>query len=164
MPQAEPQRRLPRVLAGATALLLAARVLSPEPKSLVQWVPLEVAVHAARQSRKPILYYFSAEWCSPCRKLERTVFASAQTAREVGERFVPVKVMDREQEEGKNPPAVEELQKRFNVSGFPTLVVARTDGSLVARVVGLGGGASSIRRFLSRSSLDAHRPRPAAGS
>ena len=163
MQPAEPQRRLPKMLAIVTALLLAARLLAPDPKSLVVWVPLEAAARAAEQSEKPILYNFAAEWCSPCKKLDRTVFARADMAKLINERFVSVKVMDREREEGKNPPSVQELQDRHKVSAFPTLVVARADGSQVAQTVGSSGGASGIRSFLNRSLREAERLRPAAG-
>ena len=91
------------------------------------------------------------------------MFARADTAKLINEGFVPVKVMDREREEGKNSPNVQELQGRHQVASFPTLVVARADGSQIARTVGLSAGASGIRSLLKRSLGEAHRPRTTAG-
>jgi len=162
MRPAEPQRRLPWGLAAVTALLLAARLLAPDPRGLVVWVPLEAAAQAAEQSGKPILYSFSAEWCAPCKSLDRDVFARANAAKLINERFVPVRVTDQQREQGKNPPGVQELQDRYRVSGFPTLVVARADGSPLSQRAGVRGGGAAVARFLEQALREAAETAPPA--
>ena len=53
--------------------------------------------------------------------------------------FVAARVVDREKEEGKNTPLVDELQRRYSVRAFPTLIAADASGREVARMEGYGG-------------------------
>jgi len=141
------QRTIPRVLLAIVALIVIARVaveLMPkgvrhEGNSRVNWVPLEDAKPRAAQSHKMILYEFSAAWCGPCQMMEREVFADARLATRINTEFVPVHVVDRQQEEGSNPPDVDGVQRLYGVRAFPTLVVADANGSLIGRVEGYGG-------------------------
>ncbi len=47
----------------------------------------------------------------------------------MNEHFVPVIVVDRMREDGRNEPKVAELLQRFSVQGFPTLVVTGGSGT-----------------------------------
>ncbi|HUP47930.1 MAG TPA: hypothetical protein VNA04_03985 [Thermoanaerobaculia bacterium] len=69
------------------------------------------------------------------------------TPEEINERFIPVRVIDRMQEDGANRPAVAELQRRHSVSGFPTLVIADA-GRERARMDGFGG-KNAFERMMS---------------
>ncbi len=89
------------------------------------------AAQAARLG-KPVLYDFTADWCAPCKLLDKD-WADASVAERVNAAFVPVRIMDRMREEGRNAPDIAELQRRYEVSAFPTLVVAAPDGRLIAK-------------------------------
>ena len=54
-------------------------------------------------------------------------------AERVNAAFVPVRIMDRMREAGRNAPDITELQRRYEISVFPTLVVAAPDGRLIAK-------------------------------
>ncbi|MCL4822695.1 MAG: thioredoxin family protein [Anaerolineales bacterium] len=119
------------VLAG---LLLFGRVMSgvleyrnpSRAPDLVRWQEPVAAMEGQADSGKPLLFWFTADWCGPCAQLEREVFRNGKTSELVNARFVAVRVVDREFEEGQNAKEVEELQRRFSVQGFPTLVAVRT--------------------------------------
>jgi thiol:disulfide interchange protein len=124
------QRALPVWLPVVVAVLIVARVISSRfavmsPVDLVRWVPADRAERLAAAMHKPLLYEFSAEWCGPCHVLEADVFRDPQLAALINERFVPVKLVDRQREEGRNPPDVARLQSQYGVDAFPTIIVAR---------------------------------------
>lgn len=99
----------------------------------LRWRPLLAGEEEALAAGKPVLYFFTADWCPPCDVLKRTVFENEDVVDLVERQFVPVEVVDREQEDGVNLPEVEAVGFRFLVTGLPTLVVARARGGPAKR-------------------------------
>ena len=129
------QRAIPIALFVIAAVLVAARVIVPlfereAPKSsdAVQWLTPDEGLRLASASDKPILFDFTADWCQPCHMLDAEVFRNPAIAKSINERFIPIRVVDRKQEEGRNAPEVDQLQQRFGVRGFPTVVFADRSG------------------------------------
>jgi thiol-disulfide isomerase/thioredoxin len=100
---------------------------------------------------KPILYDFTAAWCPPCRRLETEGFSDPQIASLINGAYVLSRVVDRKREDGRNSPATDELQGRYSITAFPTLVVATPNGRPIARLNGYPG-RTSLLRFLQESS------------
>ena len=138
------QRSIPISLFVIAIALVAARVAFPliqrdAPKSGgVYWLTPEEGMRLAASSGKPILFNFTAEWCQPCHRLDVEVFSDPAIARGISARFIAIRVVDRRQEEGRNPSEVDELQQRFGVRGFPTVVFADRGGER-ARMEGFRG-------------------------
>lgn len=144
-------RRVPVVLLGLAAVLLIARVgieavrLSQPARvytstsdTLVRWTPVDAAESASAATGKPILYEFTAEWCPPCKRMQREAFADPATADLINRSFVPVQVYDRAREEGRNADVVTALLDRHRVAAYPTLVVVR-NGQEITRIEGYPG-------------------------
>ena len=100
---------------------------------------------------KPILYDFTAAWCPPCHRLDAEGLSDPQIASLISSAFELSRVVDRRREDGKNPRAIDELEGRYSVGGFPTLVVATPDGRPIARLVGYPG-RNSLLQFLREAS------------
>jgi len=116
-------------------------------RDLVRWVPVAEASTLAGREQKIRMFDFSAAWCGPCRILEREVFADPELSSMLNGSLIPVKIMDRQREDGRNSPAVAQLQEQYGVQGFPTLVFADPSGAMIDRVDGYPGKAEIENRL-----------------
>ncbi len=113
----------------------------------VIWVAPEKALATAKRLKKPILYDFTAAWCPPCRMLHRELFEDPKAARYINKNFVPVRVMDRSREDGRNKPIVERLQAKYEIGAFPTMILTTHDLSRSAQIVGYVDRAQALSLF-----------------
>jgi thiol:disulfide interchange protein len=113
---------------------------------LVRWQPREKAAALAKASGKPILYDFTAAWCAPCKMVDRD-WEDPALADQVNAAFVPTRVVDRAREDGRNSPEIAELESRYEIVGFPTIVAATPDGALIAKTDGYRG-KDAMAQFL----------------
>ena len=152
-----PQTRIPALLFVAVALALAVRAVTgilggghgQAEAGRVSWKPRERAAQLARAGGKPILYDFPAAWCGPCKMLDAD-WEDSTIASRVNEGFVPARIVDRTREDGRNAADVDDLLRRYDVSGFPTLVAADADGNLIAKLEGYRG-RRALEDFLSKT-------------
>jgi len=89
----------------------------------IQWYSIHDGEEEFKKGQKCILYDFTAGWCHFCKILEAEVFEIKPVAQFINQYFIPITVMDRVQEDKKNSPEVEALQSKYDIRGFPTLVV-----------------------------------------
>jgi len=127
-------------LALAAALLLAGSLRADSPRTdRVKWRSIATGEAEARKSGKPVLYFFTADWCGPCHVLKDQVFAETRAADRIHRDFVPVVLADQSRETGQNENEMLRLARKFEIQGFPTLVVARPDGKKAVRLAGWAG-------------------------
>lgn len=162
-PPPRSQSSLPSVLWWSLLAVVLFRVVTAVmdrgdagSEGLIQWRSREQAPHLSQTKGRPILYDFTAAWCGPCKLLDRD-WADADVAEKVNESFVPARVVDRQREDGKNPPDVAEMMHRFDISGFPTLVAASADGKMIAKLEGYRGRAALLE-FLEEASKPGAAP------
>jgi thioredoxin-like negative regulator of GroEL len=89
---------------------------------------VDKAFSLARQTGKPVFLYWGAVWCPPCNQVKATLFSRADFV-ERSRAFVPVYV------DGDKPGA-QKVAARFKVSGYPTMILFKPDGSEITRLPG----------------------------
>lgn len=97
----------------------------------------EAAQKLARQLNRPLLIHFSAEWCGPCRRMDRTVLNSAAVLNHIASATVGVKV---------DSDKRRDLVKKFNVRSLPTDVIVDSNGRVLAK----SEGYQEQRQYLSQ--------------
>ena len=117
-------------LVVAAALLAAAGLgaLAPTParadvsapaNGRLRWrTDAAAAEREAIKGHRPLLLFFSADWCMPCKEMLRRSFADAAVSELVARRFVPLLVDVTDDES----PA-RAIRDRYRVVALPTLLV-----------------------------------------
>ena len=136
--------RQPRaLLAALLSLLLASSALASGDRG-VRFRTIAEGFAEARASGRPLLLFFTADWCPPCHSLELEFFSASHFVKQIEKEYVPVKVVDRMREDGRNAPEVQGLITSANVTGFPTLIVVRPDGKTAVRNVGYSSRSATL--------------------
>lgn len=125
-----------------TALILASVWLWRHDgmQSPVAWEAMPAGAAAGRlpAADRPAVLDFSADWCIPCREMERTTYVDPEVVREA-RRFRMIKVDLTE-----DTPATADLVARFSVQGVPTVLLISREGAEVRRLVGYVGPADFL--------------------
>src|SRR3954470_1699923 len=117
------------ILVGSLTAVAAA---TPAAGSGIAWqyvssdAEVDKAFDLGRRSGKPIFLYWGAVWCPPCNQVKATLFSRPDFI-ERSRTFVPVYV------DGDKPGA-QKVAARFKVTGYPTMVLFKPDGTEITRL------------------------------
>ena len=110
--------------ASRMLLLLVLLFTFPAMGDEIQWLKsLEQAKQQAQETKRPILIHFDADWCGPCKRLDRMVFSNAELAKAINAGVVPVRL-----NVDKHPKIADE----FGIDALPTDVYLSMDGEVIS--------------------------------
>ena len=129
------KRILLTLVACVTALALRAGEL--------EWLTdLTRAQALAKSEKKAVLIDFTgSDWCGFCIKLDKQVFATKEFAAYAKDNLVLVSLdFPRKKEQPAELKATNaKLKSRYEVSGFPTVIMIDSEGRILGKQVGYGG-------------------------
>jgi thiol:disulfide interchange protein len=103
----------------------------------------ELGRRIATERNQPCLVFFTAHWCTYCRRMEQTTFQDAAVS-QLASQFVCVLV---------DADAEPEICRRLQVSGYPTVELISPAGTSLGRMTGwqsAPGFVHSLRAALHR--------------
>jgi thioredoxin-like negative regulator of GroEL len=90
-------------------------------------VPIGDAISRAAEEKRLLVVDFTAEWCQPCKLMDRITWSAPDVAAWIGEHAVAVQI---------DVDADQELARTFGIRAMPTIVVLRGDTE-IDRATGL---------------------------
>jgi thioredoxin 1 len=93
------------------------------PSNNVAWAEnITLAQQRAADSDKPIILYFTGDWCVPCRIMKRQVWADEEVTALVNDQFIPVAL-------DVDDPENAALMERYSIVGPPVIIVTDAEGN-----------------------------------
>lgn len=116
---------------------LSAFTAAGEPSEV--WHPAyESAAAKSRETERPMLIHFYAEWCGPCRRMEAGVLNHPTVLDGLRDRVAAVKV---------NYDRRPDLVGRFNISLLPCDVLVAPDGEVLLKTTGYASETTYVERI-----------------
>ncbi|MBX9687336.1 MAG: thioredoxin family protein [Candidatus Obscuribacterales bacterium] len=103
-------------------------VIASEGK--LAWMDVNSAKAAAKAKNKLILADVYTDWCGWCKVLDKNTFHNPEVEDYISKNFVLMKV------NAEDGAAGTEIAKNFQIQGFPTVMVFKANGKVLARIEG----------------------------
>jgi thiol:disulfide interchange protein DsbD len=120
-----------KTIFSVIVLVISIYALIPSEKLEPDWKKFSIENYEASLiNNERMVIDFYADWCIPCKELDALTFSDKRVLEEFN-RFTVYKV-----DMTKNNEINEQLRKRFNVVGMPTVLVIDSNGNEIKRLTG----------------------------
>ena len=98
-----------------------------EEKVQIQWLSYEKGLALAKETGKPVLVNFTADWCRYCHMMKKETYSKPAVISYVNEHYVPVKV-DTQRDQA--------TAARYYVRSIPVIWFLSSDGEKITSLPG----------------------------
>jgi protein disulfide-isomerase len=134
-----------RILSALLFCCVAGTLLAADPSWMTS-LP-DAKAKAEKEKKLLLLDFTGSDWCGWCKKLDAETFSKPEFAEYASNHLVLVQI-----DFPANKPQSDELKAankalgtKYGISGYPTLLAMKPDGTVVWKQVGyLAGGPSAI--------------------
>jgi thioredoxin len=99
---------------------------------------LMAAQKVAKSTRKLVMIDFRAEWCGPCKMLDRTTWKDENVISTLKDKVVAIKVDVDENSE---------LAAKYSIHSLPTVIFVDGNGNEVSRFIGYRDAEGFLKEF-----------------
>lgn len=120
-----------------SALLILAGLSTASAKTFAD-LKFDDACTKAKKEGKIVLVDFYTTWCGPCKRLDKETWTDPEVIKLLESKTVSIKI-DAEKET--------KLAERYKIEAYPTVLLAKPDGTEIDRLVGFREPAAFIADF-----------------
>lgn len=116
---------------GLMIILAACNNTSQKPESKIHFFDgtFEKALVKAKKENKLVFLDAYANWCGPCRKMDRVVYSDQRVGDVFNAKYVSFKLNVDNKKDSK-------IAQRYGVTVLPTLMILDADGNVLKQITG----------------------------
>lgn len=112
-------------ISGIIIILVASTyfVLLSDHSDGIKWTPYNTSILSdASQEKRPVVFDIYADWCMPCRELDKTIFTDPEIV-ELSKKVIVMRL-----DLTKRHPSQDEILSQYKISGVPTIIFLNREG------------------------------------
>lgn len=113
-------------------------------------ITIEKAIEKAKIENKNILLYFTADWCGPCKYMEKNVFNNDSVKTYIQENFIAIKINE-------STWRGEKITNKYKIYGFPTFIILDKQGVEINNHIGLLYSGQLLKFFSNELPIDSNQ-------